>query len=167
MNKDTFDQRTGLEIAIIGMAGRFPGARTVEQFWQNLKHGVESVTFFSDQELRDAGVAQSVLSDLNYVKAKGVLEDVEMFDSVFFGVNPREAEIMDPQQRVFLECAWEALENSGYDSARYPQPIGVYAGVSANTYIFNLVSHPEIIKAVGHYQTLIGNDKDQLATRVS
>ncbi|HEX8352728.1 MAG TPA: type I polyketide synthase, partial [Pyrinomonadaceae bacterium] len=157
----------GLEIAIIGMAGRFPGAHDVEQFWRNVRDGVESITFFTDEELLAAGVAPEVLNEPNYVRAKGVLEDVEMFDAAFFGFNPREAEIMDPQQRVFLECAWHALENAGYDSERYGRPVGVYAGVGVNTYFLNLMSNEEIVRAVGTYQTFMGNDKDYLPTRVS
>jgi acyl transferase domain-containing protein/acyl carrier protein len=166
-NSVALDQRTGLEIAVIGMSGRFPGARTVEQVWENLKHGVESISVFSTEQLQAAGVDRAVIDDPNYVPAKGVLEDVELFDARFFGINPREAEVMDPQQRIFLECAWEALENSGYDAARHRKPIGIYAGVGANTYIFNLVSRPEIIKSVGYYQTQLANDKDLLTTRVS
>jgi non-ribosomal peptide synthase protein (TIGR01720 family) len=163
----TLSETSGLEIAIIGMAGRFPGATSVEQFWRNIRDGVESITFFSEEELLAAGIAREVLGDANYVKAKGVLEDVEMFDAQFFGFNPREAEIMDPQQRIFLECAWGALENAGYDSERCERPIGVYAGVGMNTYFLNLLSNEDIVRAVGTYQTLIGNDKDYLPTRVS
>ena len=114
----------GFEIAIIGMAGRFPGARNIEEFWQNLRGGVEAITYFSDAELAAAGVAPAVLSDPNYVKAWSVLADAEWFDAAFFGFSPREAEIMDPQRRLFLECAWEALEDAGYDAEQYQGSIG-------------------------------------------
>src|SRR5918911_1285691 len=134
------------EIAIIGMAGRFPRARSVDQFWQNLRDGVESISFFSDEELEAAGVERSALSDPNYVKAGAVLDDLELFDASFFGFNPREAEIMDPQHRFFLECAWEALEAAGYDSETYPGRIGVYAGCSMSTYLLhNLYANRDLV----------------------
>ena len=164
---NTGDEQTGLEIAIIGMAGRFPGANDIEQFWGNLRDGVEAVTFFTDEELLAAGVEANFLSDPNYVKARGVLEGADLFDASFFGYSPREAEIMDPQQRVFLECAWQALEAAGYDSAAYRKPVGVYAGVGMNTYAFNLLSHPELIQTIGNFQVMTANDKDYLPTRVS
>ena len=167
MSNAEFEQSTGLEIAVIGLAGRFPGAGNVEQFWQNLRDGVESISFFSDEELLAGGVNPALLQSPNFIKARGVLEDAELFDAAFFGYNPREAEIMDPQQRVFLECAWEALENAGYDSETCNNRIGVYAGVSMNTYFVNLYSNPELLEAIGQYQTFIGNDKDFIATRPS
>ena len=155
-------------IAIIGMAGRFPGAKNLSEFWQNLRDGVESVSFFSDEELESSGIDPFLLRDPKYVKAKAVLQDVELFDASFFGVNPREAEIIDPQHRLFLECASEALESAGYDPETYAGSIGVYAGVSMNTYLLNnLLSNRGLIEAVGGYQTMLGNDKDFMPTRVS
>lgn len=155
-------------IAIIGMSGRFPGAKNLVEFWQNLRDGVESVSFFSDEELESSGIEPSLLGDPNYVKAKAVLDDVELFDSSFFGINPREAEIIDPQHRLFLECAWEALESAGYNPETYEGSVGVYAGVSMNTYLLNnLLSNKGLIEAVGGYQTMLGNDKDFMPTRVS
>jgi acyl transferase domain-containing protein/acyl carrier protein len=128
-------QPTGLEIAVIGMAGRFPGASNVEQFWTNLKHGVESVSFYSDQELSEAGVPPGLLEDPHFVKSGGaMLEDKEYFDASFFGYTPREAEIMDPQMRIFHECAWEALEHAGYNPVTFNAPIGLYAGGSSTFY---------------------------------
>ena len=115
-NSAVSDHHNGFEIAIIGMAGRFPGARDIDELWQNLRDGVESIAFFSDEELASSGIDPTVLSDPNYVKARGVLEDAEWFDASFFGFTPREAELMDPQHRLFLECAWEALEHAGYDA---------------------------------------------------
>ena len=111
-------------IAIIGMSGRFPGARNLRQFWQNLSAGVESITFFSDQELIESGVDPALVSAPNFVKASGALDDVEYFDAAFFGLSPREAEIMDPQYRFFLETTWEALEDAGYNPDNYEGVIG-------------------------------------------
>ncbi|MHC5751337.1 type I polyketide synthase [Nostoc sp. JL23] len=154
-------------VAIIGMSGRFPGAKNTDQFWQNLCNGVESISFFSDRQLVASGVDPAWLNDPQYVKAGAVLEDIEMFDAPFFGFSPREAEIMDPQQRLFLECAWEALENAGYDPKTDKNLIGVYAGGNLSTYLLNnLASHPELIKAL-ESQITIANDKDFISTRVS
>jgi len=156
------------KVAIIGMVGRFPGANDIEEFWQNLRDGVESVSVFTDEELRASGVDSAVLSDPNYVKAGAVLEDVELFDASFFGFSPRGAEILDPQHRVFLECAWEALESAGYDSETYEGLIGVYAGVGMNTYLLNnLYPNRSLVESVGNYQIMISNDKDYVPTRVS
>lgn len=162
-------------VAVIGMAGRFPGAKNVSEFWLNLKNGVESITHFTDQELDYAGSEDASLrSDADYVKARPILEDVEMFDAAFFGIHPKEAKMMDPQQRFFLECAWESLENAGYDPERYVDSIGVYAGLSMNTYLLsNLCADRNFIEEfvgayqVGGYHTMMGNEKDFLSTRVS
>lgn len=153
-------------IAIVGMAGRFPGAKDLAQYWENLRDGVESIRFFTDAELVAAGVEARRLNDPAYVRAAGVLEEIELFDADFFGINPREAEITDPQQRLFLECAWEALEGAGYDAGRYQGAIGVYAGVGRNTYWVNLLSDSLLMASMGE-QILHGNDKDFLATLVS
>jgi len=120
----SYESGEGLEIAIIGMAGRFPGARNIQIFWQNLCAGKETVTFFSDEELVQTGVDPALLKDPNYVKAGYVLEDRDLFDAAFFGYSTREAEIIDPQQRLFLECTWEALEDAGHDPAAYQGLIG-------------------------------------------
>jgi acyl transferase domain-containing protein/acyl carrier protein len=153
-------------IAIIGMAGRFPGAKNIEQFWKNLRLGVESISDFTDEELITGGVEPTLLDDPNYVKTGSVLEDIDLFDAGFFGFNPKEAEITDPQHRLFLECAWEALENAGYDSQRCESRIGVYGGASLNNYLsFNLKT--DKIGSASSFQKLIGNDKDFLTTRVA
>lgn len=160
------EDTTGLEIAIIGMAGRFPGAGDVGAFWRNLCAGVESITFFSDADLAPH-VPTETLRDPNYVKARGALADIEGFDAALFGFSPREAEVMDPQQRLFLECAWTALEHAGYNPDAYSGLIGVYAGASMSTYLLNnLLPNREVIRAMGGYQVMIGNDKDYLATQV-
>lgn len=162
------NQINGLEIAVIGMAGRFPGAPTVDIFWQNLRNGVESISFFSNEELRAEGISTEYLNNPKFIKAKGVLDNIEWFDASFFGYTPREAQIMDPQQRIFLECAVEALENAGYNSDFHKGLIGVYAGAGMNTYLLkNLYTNPELIESVGDFETMIGNDKDYLTTRVS
>src|SRR2546427_12604479 len=112
-------------VAIIGMAGRFPKARDIEQFWHNLRDGVEAISFFTDEELEAAGISFPK-NNPNYVKARGLLEEADHFDAAFFGIHPKEAEVMDPQHRVFLECAWEALEDAGYDSETTEGLIGVF-----------------------------------------
>ncbi|HLP61397.1 MAG TPA: beta-ketoacyl synthase N-terminal-like domain-containing protein, partial [Candidatus Deferrimicrobium sp.] len=123
---------TGLEIAVIGMTGRFPGSKNIHEFWDNIKNGVESIHFFTDDELKESGVSLSLLENPNYVKANGMLEDFEYFDTSFFGYTPKEAEIMDPQIRIFHECAWAALENAGIAPGTYDGLIGLYAGASPN-----------------------------------
>ncbi|HJZ68804.1 MAG TPA: polyketide synthase, partial [Blastocatellia bacterium] len=156
------------EIAVIGLACRFPGAQNSDQFWANLRDGVESISRFTDEELLASGIAPEVLRLPNYVKAGGVLPGIELFDAGFFGMSRREAEMTDPQQRVFLEVAWEGLENAGYDPQRYNGSIGVFAGSSISTYLlFNLVPDVGIVGSGEHFPTLIGNDKDYLATHVS
>ena len=160
-----FSPTTGFEIAIVGMAGRFPGAHTIDQFWRNLRQGVESITFFSEEELRAQGINPAQLHDPNYVKARGFLEDSEFFDPEFFGFTPREAELMDPQHRIFLECAWEALEDAGCNVETIDGAIGVFAGCAMNTYhVNNLHSHQDLLETMGALQVQITNDKDFLAT---
>jgi non-ribosomal peptide synthase protein (TIGR01720 family) len=154
-------------VAVIGMSGRFPGAKSVAAFWRNLREGVESISIFSDAQVLASGVAPNLLRNADYVKAGAVLEDPEWLDAAFFNLSPREAQIMDPQQRIFLECAWEALENAGYDSETYAGRIGVYAGASINTYVFNLYAQANRAETVDDFQAFIANDKDFLATRVS
>lgn len=156
-----------LEIAIIGMSGRFPGAKNIDQFWDNLKNSVESITFFTDDELLNAGVAKELLSNPKFVKAGALLGDVDRFDASFFGFSPREAEILDPQQRILLEGAWEALENAGYDPETYQGLIGVYVGAGLNTYMLNLLGDRQVLESNSSLQLALANDKDYLATRIS
>jgi acyl transferase domain-containing protein/acyl carrier protein len=155
------------DIALIGMSGRFPGARDIQQFWRNLSAGVDSIATFTDAELLAAGAERRQLTDPAYVKAGGVLDDVEMFDAAFFGFNPREAAALDPQQRVFLECAWESLEHAGYDAAVYPGLVGVYAGAAMSSYLATVYGDAEFVRAFGEYQIVLGNDKDNLPTLAS
>ena len=153
------------DIAIVGMAGRFPGARNVDVFWQNLQDGLEAVTFFQDDELRKAGIPDEIIRDPNYVKAAPILDDPAGFDSRFFGFTPRDAVLMDPQHRLLLELAWETMENAGYDTQRVDGRVGVFASCAMNTY---LLLSGILSNFVDNYlPTLIGNDKDFLATRIS
>ena len=154
-----------LDIAIVGMAGRFPGAPTIDEFWHNLSGGVESIARMSDEELLQAGVPLSYLSNPNYVKASPLLEEPGHFDAAFFGFSPMEARTMDPQHRILLELAHEALEHAGYDPERYSGRIGVFTGSALNTYFTNVGLASRL---AGEYiPTLIGNDKDFLSTRIS
>jgi acyl transferase domain-containing protein len=154
-------------VAIIGMAGRFPGARNLEEFWTNLREGRESVTQFSEEEVRAAGIDPSLYKLPNYVKAGAVLEDVDQFDALFFGYSARDAEITDPQQRLFLECAWECVENAGYNPDTYPGLIGVYAGLDMSTYLYQIYANIDKLGYVDGFQLNVGNDKDHLATQTS
>lgn len=155
-------------IAVIGMSLRFPGADTVEEYWRNLKEGVESVSFFSDAELTAAGVDPAVFQQPNYVRARGILSDIHGFDAFFFGFNPKEAETMDVQHRIFLECAWEAMESAGYDPEKYPGLIGVYAGANMSTYFLRHI-YPNLgaMGSAAGYQTVISNDKDFMPSLAS
>src|SRR6185295_842436 len=164
--QDFNESRKGLDIAVVGMAGRFPGAGNIDQFWKNLRDGVEAISFFTDEQMTSFGVDPAMLRDPNFVKAGALLDNIDQFDRAFFGYSPREAELLDPQHRIFLECAWEALENAGYDAQRYEGLIGVYAGTSLSTYLlFNILTTP--LDARDTFQVMIGNDKDFLSTRVS
>ena len=156
---------TGLEIAVVGMAGRFPQATSVDALWAKLVAGTECISFFSDDELRAAAIDPAVLADPNYVKASGVLEGLELFDAAFFGYSPREAALLDPQQRFFLETAWTALEHAGYAPGTFDGAVGVYGGVGLSDYFLKHVREasvpapPELIH--------LANDRDFLTTRVS
>lgn len=155
-------------IAIIGLAGQFPGAVDVGQFWRNLCAGEEGITFFNEAELIEAGLPSELIRRPEYVPAKGYLSGAELFDAEFFGYHPREAEVLDPQQRLLLECAWTALEDAGYATERFRGAIGVFAGVSMNTYVpNNLLANRHVMSAVGGYQVMISNDKDYAPTRIS
>jgi acyl transferase domain-containing protein len=154
-------------IAVIGLAGRYPGARTIDQFWRNLRDGVESIELFTDEELKAAGVPEHVFNQPGYVRMGTRLGEVDMFDAGFFGYSPREAEIIDPQQRLFLEACWQAVEDGGYDAESYEGLIGVYAGIGMNSYTRYLGLNPAVMSAAGGYQLMLGNDKDYLTTRVS
>ncbi|MGK4580325.1 amino acid adenylation domain-containing protein [Kitasatospora sp. HPMI-4] len=155
-------------VAIVGMAVRVPGARTLEGFWQNLRDGVESIATFTDEELLAAGATPEEIARPGYVRARGALEDVEGFDARFFGFSPREAQLLDPQHRLFLECAWEALEHAGRPSEATDTVTGVFAGVGESSYLLhNLLPRQDLVARIGEFQTSLGNDKDFAPTRVS
>jgi len=155
-------------VAIIGIAGRFPGADDLDTFWSNLRDGVESVARISDEDLRRIGVDEETLRSPDYIKVASTLSDIESFDAEFFGLSPREAEIMDPQHRLFLECAWQALEHAGYDALGYTGAIGLYAGTAISNYLFhNVLSNRHAIESMGDRHVLMVNDKDFLCGRVS
>ena len=157
-----------LSIAIVGMACRFPGAADLEQFWENLRSGVESIRSFSAEQLAAAGISPELLADPDYVRAGAVLDDIDLFDAAFFDFNPREAEIADPQQRIFLECCWQALERAGCDPDTFPGAIGVFGGTGMSTYLLNnVLSNPDLVRTVAPFQIMIGADKDYLAPRTS
>jgi acyl transferase domain-containing protein len=154
-------------VAVVGMAGRFPGAADIRQLWGNLADGVESVTFFSDEELIASGIDPEVVADPAYVKAGTLLDGADLFDAEFFNFSPRDAEILDPQHRLFLECSHHALEDAGYDPQNYDGLIGVFAGSTIGSYLtHHLTIDSDLASTIGKYQLLLGNDKDFVATRV-
>ncbi len=160
--------RRDTEIAIIGMSAHVSGAKSVDQLWHNLVNKVESIRRFTDEELLAAGNDPELIANPNYVKAQGIIGDVELFDAGFFGYNPRNAELTDPQHRQFLECAWEAMEIAGYDTERYPGRVGVFGGQSMNTYwLKNLYYHIDLVASIDSLAAAIGNDKDSITTEVS
>lgn len=163
------EQQNSLEgIAIIGMAGRFPSANDTDALWSNLKNGRESISFFKEEELLKFGIPPGTIRLPNYVAAKGVLEDIDCFDAEFFNYSPREAEYMDPQHRLFMQCAWHALENAGYDPARYSGWIGIYGGAGDNDYLHYILSHSDDTAAAAKQShTFFGNYRDFMVTKTS
>ena len=154
-------------IAIVAMAGRFPGARDVEAFWQNLCTGEESITFF-DADRLDPGIPTTLRDAPSYVAARGVIDGVEDFDAAFFGIPPREAELMDPQQRIFLELCWECLERGGHVPDAHDGAVGVFGGMHNATYFQqHLLTRPDLIEKFGAFQVMLANEKDFFATRVA
>jgi acyl transferase domain-containing protein/thioesterase domain-containing protein len=166
---DTLDPIEPGCIAIVGIAGRFPAARTPAELWKLLAAGREATQWLTDEELRAAGVSDAELADPNYVRASLVLPDMEMFDAEFFGFSKRDAAILDPQHRHFTECAWEALEDAGHPPEKFDGAIGVFAGCGMQAYLpYNLLTNPELKKSIGLFLLRhTGNDKDFLPTRVS
>ncbi|TXH57412.1 MAG: aminotransferase class III-fold pyridoxal phosphate-dependent enzyme, partial [Burkholderiaceae bacterium] len=154
-------------IAVVGMAGRFPGAADVEACWRNLREGRDGITHFDASEL-DPSLPAALTTDPAYVRARGVIEGAELFDAAFFGISPREAELMDPQQRVFLELCWHAMEHAGHAPDRSEVPVGVFAGMHNATYFqAHVLRHPERVEAFGEFQAMLANEKDYIATRVA
>ena len=153
------------DIAIIGMSCRLPGANNIDEYWRNLVEGVESIAFFSDEELLAAGIDRELLSHPDYVKAAPKLDDIEGFDAGFFGYSPKEAQLIDPQQRLFLEVAWEALEDAAYCPDQTDQVVGVYAGAGSNitSYFAAHPGHPLLQGETAGIEH-ISNDKDFLSS---
>ncbi len=156
-------------IAVVGRVGRFPGARNADEFWRNLRDGVDSVRFFSEEELLALGVDPALVADPFYIRAAAQPDDLDRFDATFFGINHREAEILDPQQRIYLEVCWEALEDAGYDPDTLTgSTVGVFGGATTSTYLlFNLLGNAALLETMDPLQLLVGNAGDSLATRVS
>ena len=161
-------------VAVVGMAGRFPGAGSVSAFWNNLRRGEESIVTLSEDELIAAGVGEKALANRAYIKRAALLYGIDEFDADFFGFTPQSARMMDPQHRLFLQCAWHALEDAGYDPAQIEASVGVYGTSSASGYLLhNLMSHRDSYAIIGQGATFemvdlsLQNDKDHLATRVA
>ena len=157
----------GYEIAIIGMSCRFPGAQNPQEFWKNLCAGIESLTCVTAEDLRRGGLDPQLLEDPRYVRYVPVIDNVEFFDAGFFGYTPLEAKLMDPQHRLFLECAWEAFEEAGHLPESYRGKIGVFTGAKTNTYLFNLFRNQEFFQSLDHFQIALGNDLACMSTRVA
>lgn len=155
------------KIAIIGMACRLPGARNIYEYWKNLLDGVETLSTFSDKELLAAGVDPSVFRQPNYIRNRGIIDGAEYFDAEFFGYTPREAELMDPQQRVFLECSWHALEDAGCDPYHTKERIGVFGGTGTPLHLVETMANPWVRKNASGASIVTSNDKDYVTTRVS
>ncbi len=166
---ETADDIHGSDIAIVGMAGRFPGAPDVDALWQAAVTGRDCLSRVNDADLEQVGVPREVYGAPEYVRRGGFLDDVECFDAPFFGFGPRDASIMDPQHRHFLETAWAALESAGHPPSRFDGPIGVFAGSGMNTYLMhNLLTNPQLVASVGWFLLRhTGNDKDFLTTQAS
>ncbi|MBL4605543.1 MAG: type I polyketide synthase, partial [Flavobacteriaceae bacterium] len=155
------------KIAIIGMSCRMPGADDIKEFWNNLVEGIESISTFTDDELRDSGISESTIQDPNYVKARGIVDGADLFDATFFGITPRDAEIMDPQHRIFLECAWHAFEDAGYDPEKTKARVGVFGGTGTAWYLNSVTTNSEVAKNSSGTSIITATDRDYVATRVS
>lgn len=162
------EQATGLEIAVIGLSGRFPQAPDVTRFWSLLCAGEEGIRELTAEELRASGVPETEFSARDYVRRAAVVDGEDLFDADYFGYTPREAALLDPQQRLFLECAVEALQSAGHDAEREKGAIGVFASVSVNEYgLRNVYPHRGLDDVVGYLQKLLSNDKDFIASRTA
>jgi amino acid adenylation domain-containing protein len=158
---------TAFDVAIVGMAGRFPGARDLDELWRNLSEGRETVTVFKREDL-DPLVPAHDRNDPSYIPARGILDGVDLFDAAFFGITPNEAELMDPQLRVFMETAWEAFENAGYVGESIHGLVGVWAGMGNNFYYHHhVLTRPDKLAIMGEIAAEIANEKDHIAPRVS
>ncbi len=164
-NKVTY---TGNEIAVVGMSGEFPKCKDIEEYWNAIVAGEECISFYTKEQLEEAGINPEVLKFEEYIRAKGEIPDIGLFDAGFFHISPQEAELMDPQHRLLLQCAWKALESAGINPDNYKGTIGVYAGKSLSSYLYlNIFPHLKKIMAVGNLQAAIGNDKDSMTTTIA
>lgn len=162
------DEGLSKPVAVIGWAGRFPGADDVGEFWNNLLGGLESISFYSEDELRSAGIAESSIEDPDYIRANPAIDGAELFDAGYFGVGAREAAVIDPQQRILLEVAADALGHAGYDPRRFSGPIGMFAGAAANEYYpENVAVTPGVLEATGSLVGKLSNDTDYVATSIA
>jgi acyl transferase domain-containing protein/thioesterase domain-containing protein len=162
------DAQAAEGVAVVGLAGRFPRAATVAEFWGHLLNGTDCSTEFTVDQLVAAGIPREVAERPDYVRRSPVIDDPAGFDARLFKYSPKEAELIDPQQRIMLECAWEALEDAGYDPRRFPGLIGIWAGSGVNNYYLkNILARPGYFEAVADFQAIISNDKDYLASRVA
>ncbi|MFI5151874.1 MAG: amino acid adenylation domain-containing protein [Chitinophagales bacterium] len=160
-NQDSHD------VAVIAMAGRFPGADSIDQLWNLLKEGKESISFFKKEDL-DPQISPELKNDPDYVLARGLISAPAEFDPAFFGINPKMAELMDPQQRIFLEISWEALEKAGYFPSSYSGSIAVFAGTGNNSYYLNnVLSNRQLVDRMGSFQVMTFNEKDYVASRTA
>jgi len=167
IRKKNKENNANRDIAVIGMAGRFPGANNIDEFWELLTEGRETTSFFSVDEI-DKHIPTAIKNNPAYVKARGIIDGADKFDAEFFGFNPRSAELMDPQQRIFLEIAWEVLEKTGHLPKKYMGTVGVFAGCGYNTYYDNnVLTNPDIVEKIGHFQVRLLNEKDYIATRTA
>src|ERR1700722_16039285 len=157
----------GEPIAVIGMRGRFPGANDLDTYWKNLAEGVESISILSQEEMRASGIPDHISRLPGYVNASPMLDGIDQFDAQFFGFSARDASLTDPQHRLFLETAWEVLEDSGYDPETFPGPIGVFGGSEMSTYLYHLYQNQNALNYIDGMQLMVTNDKDHLCTQVS
>ena len=155
---DKKDSNLDFSVAVIGLAGRFPGAKSVNEFWENLVNEKESISFFTDDELIESRVDPKLIKHSSYVRARGVIEDSEYFDASFFGYSPREAEILDPQHRVFLECAWHAMEDAGYNPFKTAAKIGIFGGTGAPWHHLEISKNSHLQSLASGMSVIIGNE---------
>ncbi|MGL4486067.1 MAG: beta-ketoacyl synthase N-terminal-like domain-containing protein [Yersinia sp. (in: enterobacteria)] len=159
--------RRDKDIAIVGMSARFPGAEDTATFWKNLLDGVETISTFTDEELRASGIEEEMIASPNYIRRRGILGNAQYFDASFFDITPRDAEIMDPQHRIFLECSWHAFEDAGYIPGTYPGKVGVFGGTGTAWHLNKVNAHPDVQKYASGASIVTNNDKDYVTTRVS
>ena len=158
---------TGLEIAVIGMSGKFPGADTINEYWNNIIRGKESITFYSKEQLQNSGIEKEILESQNYIRAKGVIKDSDCFDAAFFNIKEDEAKIMDPQLRLLLECSWSALEDAGYSYKYDKGTVGVYIGTSSSFEWRSNILKNKNYNALDKYKISLLTEEHYFSTQIS